>query len=433
MERPHGKLHREMEIVKDMLITILKKKEAEEFLYAVDPNQYPSYYQLIKHPMHLMAIHNRLNPYNNVDKALYDVRLIWDNCKKFNDSTSEIWKAADRLSMYFEDLVKTLLGLEYSKENVQMVDTKSDPSTLLEPMRIIIGHLLKKSDSKDFLYPVDRKQYPLYYDVIRSPMDLSTVQNRLNPYKLVDEALSDIRLVWDNCRKFNQPGSDICLDATHMANFFEDLVLGRLGKSFQSKPQSIQSEVLPLVSPKIPNSSYWNSAPTLSLININKLAGKPLSTFQARIPQGSKLAKHHVKPLPANSAVALSQMSEYDIHNKKRPRSPDLRAGLIPLAKDRLDDEEPRRYERTEITSLQDPLLLPQPEKRGKGRPRKHASEGKVNHRLLDQTNGQLKAIDATRAKIRREIEEKRNPNVVSVNSIDRAQYKHCYQLMDAL
>jgi hypothetical protein len=439
-----GKLYREIEIVKDMLMMVLKKKEAEEFLHAVDPIQYPSYYELIKNPMNLLAIHNRLHPYTNIDKPLADIRLVWENCKKFNDSSSEIWKSADKLSIQFEELVRTYLGVEYTKANGQQpIVDPNNLTVLFDKIRTVLNLILKKSESKDFLYPVDRKQYPLYYEVIRNPMDLKTVQNRLYPYKVVNEVLSDIRLVWDNCRKFNQPGSEIYVDASHMSNFFEDLVVGRLGRAFQTKPsQSIQAEVLPLVSTKIPNSSYWNSAPTLSLININKLAGKPLSTFQARIPQGSKLAKHHVKPLPANSAVALSQMSEYDIHNKKRPRSPDVLAGLIPLAKNRNDYDDVPTYDKNEIMTSHDPLIIPQQERRGKGRPRKNASErdNKVNHRLFDHTNGQLKgkdmSLDSSKSQTssyRKELEEKKNPSVVSVISINREQYKYCHHLTEAL
>ena len=65
MDKPliPAKLSREIEILKDMLNIVMKKKEAEEFIYAVDPYQYPIYYEIIKNPMNLMAIHNRLHPF----------------------------------------------------------------------------------------------------------------------------------------------------------------------------------------------------------------------------------------------------------------------------------------------------------------------------------------------------------------------------------
>jgi len=295
------------------------------------------------------------------------------------------------------------------------------------------------------MHTVDRKQYPLYYDIIRNPMDLKTIQNRLYPYKEVNDVLNDVRLVWENCRRFNQPGSEIYLDATHMANFFEDLVYGRLGRAYQVKPaQSIQAEVLPLVSHKIPNSSYWNSAPTLSLINVGKLAGKPLSTFQNRIPQGSKLGKYHIKPLPANSAVALSQMSDVDIHNKKRPRTPER---LIPVASlSKFHSYSSLELDKSESVDEEDPLLLlPTSEKRGKGRPRKYPvsqdiilQSNKLAHRHMD-SNGSSKAGESkfhTRAAKKQMKEEEANKNLtsVSINSIDKQQFKYCYQnLTDAL
>lgn len=435
---------REMEIIKDMLMIVLKKKEAEEFIYAVDPKQYPAYYEVIKHPMNLMAVHNRLHPYLNIEKPLSDMRLVWDNCKKFNDANSDIYKTADILSSYFEEFVKSSLGIEYTKGyELSEQFNKPNPGPQLEVMRSILNSILKKPESRDFMYTVDHKQYPLYYDIIRNPMDLKTIQNRLYPYKEVNDVLNDIRLVWENCRRFNQPGSEIYLDATHMANFFEDLVYGRLGRAYQVKPaQSIQAEVLPLVSHKIPNSSYWNSAPTLSLINVGKLAGKPLSTFQNRIPQGSKLGKYHIKPLPANSAVALSQMSDVDIHNKKRPRSPDQ---LIPVATfSKSHPYSSSEVDKFESVDEEDPLLLlPHPEKRGKGRPRKYPvsqdiilQSNKLAHRFVDSNGSGKTSKDGhetkfqTRAARKQIKEEEANKNLttVSINSIDKQQFRFCHQ-----
>ena len=45
----------------------------------------------------------------------------------------------------------------------------------------------------------------------QTPMDLGTVLAKLNRNAYADTgaALEDIRLVWRNCRTFNEPGSDV--------------------------------------------------------------------------------------------------------------------------------------------------------------------------------------------------------------------------------
>jgi len=48
-----------------------------------------------------------------------------------------------------------------------------------------------------------------YLDVIKTPMDLGTVKKNLknNKYKFVEETISDIQLVWENCKTYNAQGS----------------------------------------------------------------------------------------------------------------------------------------------------------------------------------------------------------------------------------
>jgi hypothetical protein len=48
--------------------------------------------------------------------------------------------------------------------------------------------------------------YPL---IVKYPMDLGTIRKKLvnSKYQLVEEAIDDIQLVWDNCKIYNQAGS----------------------------------------------------------------------------------------------------------------------------------------------------------------------------------------------------------------------------------
>ena len=58
-----------------------------------------------------------------------------------------------------------------------------------------------------------------YFDVIKQPMDLGTIQKRLAPgpkqgwgtlhYKSTAEVLRDTQLVWANCRRYNDASDPI--------------------------------------------------------------------------------------------------------------------------------------------------------------------------------------------------------------------------------
>lgn len=48
-----------------------------------------------------------------------------------------------------------------------------------------------------------------YPFIIKNPMDLGTVNNKLkdDKYRYVEEYLDDVQLVWDNCKSYNAPGT----------------------------------------------------------------------------------------------------------------------------------------------------------------------------------------------------------------------------------
>ena len=76
-----------------------------------------------------------------------------------------------------------------------------------------------------FQKPVDAVELniPDYYSVVKNPMDLGTVKRKLEnfEYQMGDEALTDIRLVFDNCFLYNKPQDDIYSMAKDLETVFE--------------------------------------------------------------------------------------------------------------------------------------------------------------------------------------------------------------------
>eukprot|EP00039_Didymoeca_costata_P016272 m.287898 g.287898 ORF g.287898 m.287898 type:complete len:900 (+) comp16368_c0_seq19:280-2979(+) len=66
-----------------------------------------------------------------------------------------------------------------------------------------------ESDSRIFLLPVDRKIAPGYYEYIKQPMDLSTIEKKIIrlEYKSAWKYLDDMHLMINNALAFNKPGS----------------------------------------------------------------------------------------------------------------------------------------------------------------------------------------------------------------------------------
>lgn len=59
--------------------------------------------------------------------------------------------------------------------------------------------------SLPFLHRVNRKEVPDYYDVIKRPMDLSTMMKKLRSFVYLDrnQFLADLELIYDNCYTYN--------------------------------------------------------------------------------------------------------------------------------------------------------------------------------------------------------------------------------------
>ncbi len=60
---------------------------------------------------------------------------------------------------------------------------------------------------------------------LQHPMDLGTVMAKAqgDAYANAGGALDDIRLVWQNCRAFNEPGSDVYKGCDELAGYVEQL------------------------------------------------------------------------------------------------------------------------------------------------------------------------------------------------------------------
>ncbi|KAJ5255155.1 hypothetical protein N7505_010306 [Penicillium chrysogenum] len=54
-----------------------------------------------------------------------------------------------------------------------------------------------------FLNPVNKDEVPGYYDIIVSPMDLSTMEERLESYTTPKDLVRDLKLILSNCRQYN--------------------------------------------------------------------------------------------------------------------------------------------------------------------------------------------------------------------------------------
>lgn len=77
-----------------------------------------------------------------------------------------------------------------------------------------------------FLRPVNKDQVPDYYNIIKTPMDLSTIEERLESdhYSGPGEMVADLKLMFRNCRQFNDPTTEYAKCAVKLEKYMRSLI-----------------------------------------------------------------------------------------------------------------------------------------------------------------------------------------------------------------
>lgn len=93
---------------------------------------------------------------------------------------------------------------------------------------VVMRELMKKAHepySYPFLAPVDATalNIPDYYKIIKNPMDLGTIDNKLKEqqYSTADEFHNDMKLIFKNCYKYNGVDSPVSQLAKQLEKVFD--------------------------------------------------------------------------------------------------------------------------------------------------------------------------------------------------------------------
>lgn len=93
---------------------------------------------------------------------------------------------------------------------------------LYELLRPLLNDLQSHPASWPFLKPVDPEEVPSYQDIIKHPMDLETIDKKLeqDSFHQFEEFASDIHLITSNCRTFNDPDTTYYKNANILEKYF---------------------------------------------------------------------------------------------------------------------------------------------------------------------------------------------------------------------
>ncbi|KRT79741.1 PHD finger motif containing protein [Oryctes borbonicus] len=96
--------------LRKLIKQIQAHKSAWPFMEPVDPTEAPDYYKVIKEPMDLQKIEEKINTqtYKKLSEFIGDMTKIFDNCRYYNPKESQFFKCAESLEAYFVNKIKCL-------------------------------------------------------------------------------------------------------------------------------------------------------------------------------------------------------------------------------------------------------------------------------------------------------------------------------------
>lgn len=182
--------------------------DSEPFHLPVNAKNVPDYYNIIQNPMDLQTIKQNIRDkrYKSREEFLNDISLIVKNSELYNGINHMITALAKKVMEF------CVFKIQHKEDEFIKLEKVINP--LLDNDQIAFSYIIKTivseklktiSDSWTFHKPVNKKQVKHYYDIIKKPMDLDTLENNAatHKYKSREKFLADVELIHENSIKFN--------------------------------------------------------------------------------------------------------------------------------------------------------------------------------------------------------------------------------------
>ncbi|XP_064154840.1 protein polybromo-1-like isoform X1 [Anguilla rostrata] len=221
---------------------------------------YPDYYAIIKEPIDLRAIAQRIQIgyYKSVSAMAKDVDLLTKNAKTYNEPGSQVFKDANTIKKIFLQRKTEIEHAEPTKSSLRIRNRRSAQGDRLSAITTALQYGSESDEdalhgtvrydegeseaeclqscmdmsspifqlyeavrggrnsqgqliAEPFLQLPSRKEYPDYYQQIKQPISLQQIREKMrnNEYENVEQMDADLTLMFENAKRYNVPNSGI--------------------------------------------------------------------------------------------------------------------------------------------------------------------------------------------------------------------------------
>ncbi|XP_025107181.1 protein polybromo-1-like isoform X2 [Pomacea canaliculata] len=181
---------------------------------------YPDYYQVIMEPIDMTMIEAKIkaDKYPNEQALLCDFELMFNNARHYNEEGSQVYQDADTLDRILRTKWRSMSQSRALTSKRSRSKVSSPLSQKLQDMYETVRDYQDRAGrtlSTPFIKLPLKSDYPDYYEVIKKPMDMQRIQQKLlaNQYESVEDMVADFVQMFDNACKYNEPESVIYKDA----------------------------------------------------------------------------------------------------------------------------------------------------------------------------------------------------------------------------